>query len=198
MHHALLVRVTESTRHLGGEAQGGRRVEPMVGSAADQVGERPAVHELLHDAWLALLVDDVVHSHDVRVRAETTHGLCFAAHARQTSLVQPIGLDHSDGDVAIQAAVMRLVDALLGPLAEEALHLVTAGGKGAWQRWRLRLARHRWRTRRRCGAARERCATGPTETLLRRIRVLACGTHTRKRSTTCTAEAIASKILLAT
>ena len=195
--HAVLVRVTQGTCHLGGEAQGSRRIEPAVGSAANQLGERPAVHELLHDARLALFVDDVMHGDDVWVRTEAAHGLRFAAHARQPGIIEPFGLDHRNGDVAIQPAVMRLVDALLRALAQEPLHLVAASGKRARQRRRLRLARRRVHARRRCVVG-ERRAAGTTETLLRRIRVLAGRARTSEPSTASTAETVGGGILLTT
>lgn len=131
------------------------------------------------------------------MRTETTHGLRFAAHPRQPGFVQSVGLDHRDGDIAIEPGVMRAVDALLRALAQETLHLVAPRGKRRRQR-QLRLARRRADSRRCRGGAGECRAAGTAKTLLRRIRVLARRTCPRQRSTAAAAETVGSGILLTT
>jgi len=64
------------------------------------------------------------------VVAEAGHGLGLALHALEPRLVQALGLDHGDGNVTVEASVMRQVDALAPALAEEALDPVAAGGEG--------------------------------------------------------------------
>ena len=48
--------------------------------------------------------------------------------------VEALGLDQRERDVAVEQRVVREEDALLGALAEEAPHLVAAGGEGGGKR----------------------------------------------------------------
>jgi hypothetical protein len=64
--------------------------------------------------------------------AEAAHRLGLAADADEAGLVEPFGLDHAERDIAIKQRVVCEVDAFLCTFADEALHLVTAGGEGGW------------------------------------------------------------------
>ena len=63
----------------------------------------------------------------MRVQAETPHRLRLARDPLAPHLVQAVGLDQGEGDVAIQPLVVREVDALLAALTEEAPHGVATG-----------------------------------------------------------------------
>ena len=63
------------------------------------------------------------------VVAELRHRLRLALHARQPLRVEALGLDHGEGDVALQLLVVREVDALAPALAEEAPHGVAPAGE---------------------------------------------------------------------
>src|SRR5205085_10554983 len=75
----------------------------------------------------------------VRVVAETRHRLRLALDPLSRRLVETLGLDERDGNVPVEARVVREVDALAPALAEEALdHVASArdlgrrlGGAGA-------------------------------------------------------------------
>jgi hypothetical protein len=53
-----------------------------------------------------------VDGNDVRVIAEAAHSLGFAAHACKAGLVEALGLDEGEGDVAVKLFVVGEVDAL--------------------------------------------------------------------------------------
>ena len=89
-----------------------------------------ALHVLADDVGLAVLVADVVDGDDVRMVAEAAHRLRLAADARQPVGVQPLGLDHGEGHVAVELRVVGQVDPLAAALAQEALDLVAAAGEG--------------------------------------------------------------------
>ncbi len=149
--HAALVRVLEGPAQLLGDAQRLRGRESAalgLGKAALQVASR---HVLAHDVEVPVVVTDVVDGHDVGMVAEPPHGLGLARHASAAGLVEALGLDQGQRDLAVEPLVAGQVDALLGALAEQALHLVAAGGERARnRRWR-RLERRSWSSRR--GAA---------------------------------------------
>ena len=81
----------------------------------------------------AILFADVEDGDDVGVVTEAGHGLGFAAYALQAQEVEAVGLDHGEGDVAVEAGVVGQVDALAPALAQERAHFVAAGGEGGWQ-----------------------------------------------------------------
>jgi hypothetical protein len=62
--------------------------------------------------------------------AEPAHGLSFALDAGKAALVETVGLDDSDGYVAVELRVVREIDALPAPLAEKASDRVPASGEG--------------------------------------------------------------------
>ena len=92
-----------------------------------------AAHVLRDDVRLAAVVSDVVNRDDVRVVAELRHRLGLALHARQAGVVEALGLDHRDRDVAVELRVVREVDLLAAAFAEEASDGVAAVGEGGWQ-----------------------------------------------------------------
>jgi len=62
--------------------------------------------------------------------AEAAHRLGLAADAHAAGVVESLGLDQGEGDVAVEERVVGEVDLLLAALAEEAFHLVAAVGEG--------------------------------------------------------------------
>jgi len=136
VYHAARVGVLEGVAELGGDRERLVDIEPRF--------EVAAAHVLAHDVGLAVLLAGVVDGDDARVIAEAPHRLGLAAHADAAGLVEALGLDQGQGDVAVEPLVAREVDALLGAFSEQALHLVAAGGKRArgaglrrWRRSRL-------------------------------------------------------------
>ncbi len=69
-------------------------------------------------------------SDDVGMRAEAAHGLRLPLDAGTAGVVQALGLDQGEGDVAVQLGVVGQVDLLLAALAEEAGDFVAAVGEG--------------------------------------------------------------------
>ena len=67
--------------------------------------------------------------------AEAAHGLGLAGDALAGGVVEAVGLDEGEGDVAVEGGVVGEVDALLAALAEELLDRVAAGGKGGRLGW---------------------------------------------------------------
>src|SRR5262249_51320625 len=108
--------------------------------AREEILDRAAAHQLAHDERLSALLAHIEDGHDVGMVAEPAHGPRLAAHARQARLVEPIGLDERDRDVALQPGVVGDVDALLAALAAEAPHGVPA----AAERGRRGCRRRRW------------------------------------------------------
>jgi hypothetical protein len=127
---APVVGVLQGPAYLGGYLEALVDGKPVVGGLVDDVLDGAALHELLDDVWLAVLVADVVNGDDVRVRAEAAHGLGLAADAGQAGGVQALGLDQGEGHVAVEAGVVGQVDPLAAALAQEALDLIAAGGEG--------------------------------------------------------------------
>lgn len=64
----------EGLAHRGGYLEALLDGEPMVRGLLDNVLNRAALHELLDDVRLVVLLADVVHRDDVRMRAEAAHG----------------------------------------------------------------------------------------------------------------------------
>ena len=95
----------------------------------DQLCQVPTRHELRHDDRLAALLADVEHGNDVMVVTQPPHGLSLATHADEAGFVQPIGLDDSDGYLAIESGVVGEVDVLAAAFTQEALDLIAAGGE---------------------------------------------------------------------
>src|SRR4051794_34540741 len=96
-------------------------VKPPARRLLEQVLDRAAGHVLADDVGLAPLLADVVHGDHVRVVAEPRHRLRLAADPQSPALVEAGGLDHRQGDVAIEGRVVGEVDTLATALAKEAL-----------------------------------------------------------------------------
>src|SRR5262249_24936958 len=79
------------------------------------------------------------------------------APAARAALVEPLGLDEGDRHGTIEPRVVRHVDALLPPLADEAADVVAAAAerRGCGSRCGRRLGAHRLRRERRTAAAAE-------------------------------------------
>ena len=89
-----------------------------------------AGEQLVDDVGRAAFFADLEDRDDVRVRAEAAHRLRLAHDALAPDIVEAVRLDQREGDVAVEARVVREEDALLAALAEEPTHLVAAGGEG--------------------------------------------------------------------
>ena len=99
-----------------------------------QLRHRTTGHELGDDVGLAVLVADVEHGDDVGVVAEARHRPGFAVDAAAAGVVEPVGLDDRDGDVAAEPGVARGVHDLARAFAEQTLHPVTVLADGRGQR----------------------------------------------------------------
>jgi hypothetical protein len=64
------------------------------------------------------------------MRPQAPHRLCFARDALTSRRVEALGLDQRERNIAIEARVVREVDALLAALAEEAPHDIATARKG--------------------------------------------------------------------
>ncbi len=70
-----------------------------------------------------------MHGDDVRMGSQTAHGPGFAANPLAARLIQALGLDQREGNLAIEQRVMGQVDALLAAFAEQPRDLVAAVGE---------------------------------------------------------------------
>ena len=93
-----------------------------------------AAHQLGDDERRAALLADVEDRDEVGVRAEAAHRLRLARDALAPHVVEAVGLDQRERDVAVEQLVVREEDALLPALAEEPAHVVAAGGERLGQR----------------------------------------------------------------
>ena len=119
---ALLHLLRRSASRLGDRQAVARRF-------VEQPVEVAAAHVLRDDVRLPAVVADVEDGDDVRVVAEASHRLRFALDACEAGVVQALGLDQRDRDVAVELRVVREVDLLAAALAEEALDGVSALGE---------------------------------------------------------------------
>ena len=174
MDDAAVVRVLEGAAHLVGDAERLLDGQTVAVGGLEEVVDRAAGHVLAHDVGLAGLLADVEDRHDVRVVAQLSHRPCLAPDAGEPGLVQPLGLDERDGDVAVEPGVGGEVDSLLPALAEKAAELVAAARDGG---------RHRGRRRHRGPAASEREPALSTELLTRLARGRAGGARGGEAST---------------
>ncbi len=126
MDDAERVGVLERAQHVGRDLDGllelelapRRRVEEALDVAAGQ--ER--AHQVGPPVVLARLLD----GDDVGVVAEPSHRLRLAPRARQDRLLDALGLEYRDRDVAVALGVARQIDALAPAAPEEALDAVAA------------------------------------------------------------------------
>ena len=92
----------------------------MLLRLGDCFGDGAARH-VLHDAErLPAFVADVVDRDEVGVSAEACQCLRLASHSLSAGLVESLGADQREGDIAVEQRVVREVDTLLPALAEEA------------------------------------------------------------------------------
>ena len=75
---------------------------------------------------------------------EAGQRLGLASRALASGLVEALGADQREGDIAVEQRVVREVDALLPTLAEESTYVVAARGEGVG-RGGCRLRRDGWR-----------------------------------------------------
>jgi hypothetical protein len=102
-------------------------------SALEQLLHRAACNVLADNERLARLITNVIDGDDVRMVTEAAHRLGFAADARESRFVQPLGFDQGEGDVTVELGVVRQIDPLFCPLTEKVLDLIAAGGEGCGQ-----------------------------------------------------------------
>ena len=101
-----------------------------LGGLVDEVVERAAGHVLGNDVGSAVVLAEVEDGDDVGVPPETGHRLRFAEDAATTEFIEAVGLDHRDGDLPLQAGVLRQVDLFAAPFAEEGADVVAAVDEG--------------------------------------------------------------------
>ncbi len=116
---------------LVGDAQHLLQVELVLRCLLDDTLHVAAAHQLRDYVGLALLLAEVMDGNDVGVGAETPHRLSLTLDSLAGGVVEALGLDQGEGDIAVELGVVGQVDALLATLAQEALDLVAAGG-GRW------------------------------------------------------------------
>ena len=130
MDDALGVGKLQALAGLHGDAEGVLQGELVVGGLLDEALDVAALHEFADHVGLVVLLAQVEDGDDVGVGAEAAHGLGLALDAGSPWLIQAVGLDEGEGDVAVEQGVVGEVDALLAALAEEAPHDVAPAGKG--------------------------------------------------------------------
>jgi hypothetical protein len=96
----------------------------------DEALDVAAGQERKDHVGLAVFLTNVVDRDDVRVVAESAHGLRLACDASAGGLIQALGLDQGEGNVAVEGRVVGEVDLLLAALAEELAHFVAAVDEG--------------------------------------------------------------------
>ena len=105
---AVLVRVLEGLRDLGGEKQRLRRGEPAL--AVDILLERDALDELHDDILHRERMAHIVHRDDVRV-AEHGDGLRLGLELRlELGIGENLLAQHLDGDIAVETVIERFID----------------------------------------------------------------------------------------
>ena len=132
----MLVGVTERLADLLGDAQGSGQGRAVLRRLLDQPLDVAAAHELADQVRLAVLLAHVVDGDDVRVPAEAAHDSGLAVDALDADLVEALGLDQREGDIAVEQRVVGQIDLLLAAFAQEAFDLIAAiregGGEFRW------------------------------------------------------------------
>jgi hypothetical protein len=100
--------------------------DPVILSFAKTTLEVAAGHVLTDDIDLSALFDDIVDGDDVRMVAQTPHGLGFAADARETAFVESFRLDDGDCHVAVETSIVRKIYSLFRSFADETLDLISS------------------------------------------------------------------------
>ena len=100
-------------------------LEPPALAVLEHAGQVAAADVLADDVGRPVLLAGVEHADDVRVLAELAHRLRLAPRAREHGLLDPLGLEDGDRDLAIAVlGIVRLVDALAAAAPEELLDRV--------------------------------------------------------------------------
>ena len=94
--------------------------------------EVTASHEFGDHEWLTLVITQVEHRDDVRMRVESSHRLGFTGDMSSGYGVQLVGLDQREGDISVHEGVLSELDHLLSALTKEPLHLISAIGERGW------------------------------------------------------------------
>src|SRR6266496_3932984 len=127
MHDAMCVGELQASADLSADLQGSFQRWPMFRSVLNQALDISAAHQFGDDVGLAArLFAQIEHGNNVWLSAQTAHRLGLPLDAVAADLVQAVGLDQSEGDVAIEQRVVGKVDALLATLAQEAFDGIAA------------------------------------------------------------------------
>ena len=139
VHDAALVREREPSGHALRDLERPRqrqRTARLLQLALDVAAREQLVDDVRRGRFFADLED----RDDVRVRAEAAHRLRLAHDALAPDLVEAVGLDQRERDIAVEARVVREEDALLAALARG-----TGAPRSARRRTRLASAARRRR-----------------------------------------------------
>ena len=128
MHDPLRVRVLEAARDALRDLERARQLEGAT-RPLELALDVPALEQLGHDVRRTTFLAEVEDADEVRVRAHPPHRLRLAHDPLPPHLVEAVGLDQGERDVAVEERVMREEHALAPALAEELPHLVPAGGE---------------------------------------------------------------------
>ena len=121
---AVVVRVRQRAGQLGPDAHDVRHGQPVAGRRGEPRGERAARHVARDDEQRAVVLDDVVHGHDLRVVAQPRHQPRLAPDA--LARLRARALDARERDRAVEREVVGEPDLLHAAPAEQALHEVAA------------------------------------------------------------------------
>ncbi len=102
----------------------------MIGHLRNQIFYVTAWEQRQNHVRHAFVLAKIMYSYDIRVIAETSHGLGFTFDARPGVFIQLFRFDLGKGDVAVKHGVVDEVNPFPAPLAEELSDLIAAGGEG--------------------------------------------------------------------
>ena len=113
MDDAAAVGEFETTTNLHGDLNGLLKRKLVVCGFIYQSLNVAAGQELDDHIGLALVISQVQHGDDVRMRAEPSHGLRFPGDAFSANVIQALGFDEGECDVPVQQLVVGQVDSFL-------------------------------------------------------------------------------------
>ena len=98
----------------------------MVGRILNEIIDIAAGEQRKDHLRISLVFAEVVDGNDVRMIAETSHGLGFALDARSGVFIELFRLYLGKSNVTVKDSVMGKVDPLFAALAKELLDLIAA------------------------------------------------------------------------